>query len=99
MGSQWEKYREDHGGSTRVQRGSWGWISKGKWEKGCWQLRGERGDTRGAAAAGETSSWPGAGLLAGPESWPWEERENGTEILHKQRLGMQGKAVGQTHTA
>lgn len=39
----------------------------GRQEKGCWRLWGEYGGTRGAAAAEKTPSWPGVGLLAGPE--------------------------------
>lgn len=35
--------------------------------EGLLQLQGEHGMTRRATAAHETLSWPGAGLLAGPE--------------------------------
>lgn len=36
-------------------------------KKGCWQLQGEQGRIRGATAAKEMLSWPGAGLQAHPE--------------------------------
>ena len=90
-----------------MQRGSWGWISRGRQEKGCCQLWGEHDGTRGATAAGEPQrqgkphralelgSW--LAQRGGTKSWPWEEGEDGIETLHRQRLAMPGRAVGQTH--
>lgn len=82
-----------------MQRGSWGWISGGRQEKGCWQLRVSVVGP-GEPQWQENPSWPGAGLLAGhragTKSWPREEGEDGTEILRRHRLAMPGRAAGQT---
>lgn len=43
----------------------------------------------------EQGSW--LSQRGGTRSWPWEEGEDGTGILHRQMLAMPGGAVGQTH--